>query len=50
MKTVPAAKLSQEGCDIIVNAAIEKAKELLHYARTQGYKPDELIRIIQQLG
>jgi len=28
MKTVPAAKLSQEGCDIIVNAAIEKAKEL----------------------
>ncbi|HEY7558871.1 MAG TPA: heme-binding protein [Candidatus Binatia bacterium] len=28
MKTVPSAKLSQEGCDIIVNAAIEKAKEL----------------------
>ena len=28
MKTVPTAKLSQEGCDIIVNAAIEKAKEL----------------------
>ncbi len=28
MKTVPAAKLSQEGCDIIVNAAVEKAKEL----------------------
>jgi glc operon protein GlcG len=28
MKTVPSAKLSQEGCDVIVNAAIEKAKEL----------------------
>ncbi len=28
MKTVPTAKLSQEGCDIIVNAAIDKAKEL----------------------
>ena len=32
------------------SALIEKAKDLLHYARTQGYKPDELIRIIQQLG
>ena len=28
MKTVPSMKLSQEGCDVIVNAAIEKAKEL----------------------
>ena len=28
MKTVPSMKLSQEGCDIIVNAAVEKAKEL----------------------
>ncbi|HWP24632.1 MAG TPA: heme-binding protein [Candidatus Binatia bacterium] len=28
MKTVPTVKLTQEGCDIIVNAAIEKAKEL----------------------
>jgi glc operon protein GlcG len=28
MKTVPSSKLSQEGCDIIVNAAAEKAKEL----------------------
>jgi uncharacterized protein GlcG (DUF336 family) len=28
MKTIPSAKLSQEGCDIIVNAAVEKAKEL----------------------
>ena len=28
MKTVPSFKLTQEGCDIIVNAAIEQAKEL----------------------
>ena len=28
MKTVPAQKLSQEGCDIIVDGAIAKAKEL----------------------
>ena len=32
------------------SALIEQAKELLHYARTHGYKPDELIRVIQQLG
>jgi GntR family transcriptional regulator len=32
------------------SAVIERAKELLHYARTQGYKADELIQIIQQLG
>jgi GntR family transcriptional regulator len=32
------------------SALIEKAKDLLHYARTQGYKPDELIDLIQQLG
>ena len=25
-------------------------QELLSYARSQGYKPDELIQIIQQLG
>jgi GntR family transcriptional regulator len=31
-------------------AVIERAKELLNFARTQGYKPDELIQIIQQLG
>jgi hypothetical protein len=31
-------------------AVIERAKELVTYARTQGYKPDELIQIIQQLG
>jgi hypothetical protein len=29
---------------------LERAKELLHFARTQGYKPAELIEIIQQLG
>ncbi len=32
------------------SAVIERAKELLHYARTHGYQPDELIQIIQQLG
>jgi GntR family transcriptional regulator len=32
------------------SAVTERAKELLHYARSHGYKPDELIRIIQQLG
>lgn len=31
-------------------AIVERARELLHFARTQGYKPDELIDIIQQLG
>jgi GntR family transcriptional regulator len=31
-------------------ALIERARELLIYARTHGYKPDELIQIIQQLG
>jgi GntR family transcriptional regulator len=32
------------------SAVIERARELLHYARTRGYQPDELIQIIQQLG
>ena len=32
------------------SALIEQAKELLHYARTHGYKRDELIQIIEQLG
>jgi GntR family transcriptional regulator len=32
------------------SALIEKARDLLHYARTQGYNPDELIHLIQQLG
>ncbi len=31
-------------------AVTAKTKELLAYARNHGYKPDELIRIIQQLG
>jgi DNA-binding GntR family transcriptional regulator len=31
------------------SALIEQARELLHYARSHGYKPDELIQIIQQL-
>src|SRR3954451_260830 len=31
-------------------AFIEQAKQLLHYARTHGYKRDELIQIIEQLG
>ena len=30
-------------------AVVARAKELLHFARTQGYQPDELITIIQQL-
>src|SRR5262245_11198724 len=32
------------------SALVEKARDLLHYARTQGYKPDELINLIRQLG
>ena len=32
------------------SAVVERARDLLDYARTQGYKPDELIEIIQQLG
>ena len=32
------------------SAVVERAKELVHYARSQGYKPDELIQIIEQLG
>jgi len=31
------------------SALIERTKDLVHYARSQGYKPDELIQIIQQL-
>src|SRR6476620_4866056 len=31
-------------------AVVERAKELLHFARAQGYKRDDLITIIQQLG
>jgi GntR family transcriptional regulator len=32
------------------SAVIERAKELVHFARTQGYRPAELITIIKQLG
>ena len=31
-------------------AVIARTRELLDFARNQGYKPDELISIIQQLG
>jgi GntR family transcriptional regulator len=32
------------------SAVVDRARELLHFARTQGYKPDELVELIQQLG
>jgi GntR family transcriptional regulator len=32
------------------SALVEQAKDLLRYARTQGYQPDELIQIIEQLA
>src|SRR5262245_55370105 len=32
------------------SAVVERAKELVHFARKQGYRRDELIQIIQQLG
>jgi len=28
----------------------QRAKELVEYARSHGYKPDELVQIIEQLG
>jgi GntR family transcriptional regulator len=31
-------------------AVVEQARELLRFARLQGYRPDELARIIEQLG
>ena len=31
-------------------ALVERAKDLLHYARTHGYRTDELIEILEQLG
>jgi GntR family transcriptional regulator len=31
-------------------AVVRRAQELVAFARTQGYKPDELIRIIRQLS
>ena len=32
------------------SAVIERTKDLLAFARTQGYEPDELIQLIHQLG
>jgi GntR family transcriptional regulator len=32
------------------SALVDRARELVEYARHQGYKPDELIRIIETLG
>ena len=31
-------------------AVVDRANELLRFARKQGYKPEELVRIIQQLA
>jgi GntR family transcriptional regulator len=31
-------------------AVVERARELLHFAREQGYRPDEVINIIEQLA
>jgi GntR family transcriptional regulator len=31
-------------------AVVERTRELLHFARAHGYKPDEVITIIEQLG
>jgi GntR family transcriptional regulator len=31
-------------------AVVERARELLRFARTHGYKPDELVEILQRLG
>ena len=31
-------------------AVVTKAKELVAYARTQGYRPDELIQIIESIS
>jgi GntR family transcriptional regulator len=32
------------------SAVIERAQELVRFARLQGYRPDELARIIEDLG
>ena len=32
------------------SAVVERTRELLDFARRQGYRPDELVRIIEQLG
>ena len=31
-------------------AVVERARELLRFARTQGYRPDELVEILQRLA
>ena len=31
-------------------AVVERARELLRFARAQGYKPDELVEILRQLA
>ncbi len=31
-------------------AVVERARELLRFARAQGYKPDELVAILRQLA
>jgi GntR family transcriptional regulator len=32
------------------SAVVERVRDLVQYARTQGYRPDELVAIIQELG
>jgi DNA-binding transcriptional regulator YhcF (GntR family) len=32
------------------SAVIERVRELVQFARAQGYRPDELAAIIQELG
>jgi len=31
-------------------AVVEQTRQLLHFARSHGYKPDELVQIIRQLA
>lgn len=32
------------------SAVVTRARELVEYARSQGYRPDELVRMIEDLG
>ena len=32
------------------SAVVERVRDLVQFARTQGYRPDELVAIIQELG
>jgi GntR family transcriptional regulator len=32
------------------SAVVTRARELVEYARRQGYRPEELVRIIEELG